>query len=336
MPTIQKITGNNGLVIDANSADTHYIIVNGVDIVPADDYTTAIDATQDAANRIIEIAGHVGGYRGVELGNQTNTVAGGRIVVDAAGHVDSTYVGIAAESSHGIIVNHGTVDFAIHAVIAHGSHLSVSNTGTIRGEVSGVEFGGAEATMKNSGTVDGGILGVVMNGGAKQTDVLTNTGVISGITIAVDGGDASDRVFNSGKLYGDVDLNNNDDIYDGKDGIIVGVVDGGGGHDILKGGDEADFLSGGLGNDLLAGRGGADRFIFSTGFNRDEITDFDVVGKGHDRVDLAGMNGFDSFGDLKGHMHQDGADAVLDFGKGDVLRLDNVDFHDLTKGDFLF
>jgi Ca2+-binding RTX toxin-like protein len=124
--------------------------------------------------------------------------------------------------------------------------------------------------------------------------------------------------------------------YDGRGGVIDGTVNAGEGNDILRGGGKSDILDGGTGNDRLTGGGQSDAFVFSTGSGGDRITDFNAKGAFHDVVDLSEMAGVDSFDDLASHMTQQGKNALLDFGGGDVLTLKDVDVSDLTITEFMF
>jgi len=81
-------------------------------------------------------------------------------------------------------------------------------------------------------------------------------------------------------------------------------ISGGDGNDTLMGGDDNDKLFGGNGNDLLQGGAGDDRL--EGGKGADTLTG----GAGHDRFV------FNSVGE--------GVDVITDFGKGDVLDIDDV------------
>jgi len=95
------------------------------------------------------------------------------------------------------------------------------------------------------------------------------------------GGGGSDTIWGHG---GDdrIKAGTRRDIAHGGDGddIISGnrhddTLFGGAGDDRLNGGGGDDWLEGGPGNDWLRGGEGADRFVFDTGFGRDEVDDFD-------------------------------------------------------------
>lgn len=98
-----------------------------------------------------------------------------------------------------------------------------------------------------------------------------------------------------------------------------------------------DTLSGGKGNDVLTGNGAADVFVFSSGWDKDRITDFNARGTNHDTLDLSELKSITDFSDLKQHhlSFVDG-DALIRAGGGDVIRLDNVLKADLRASDFDF
>jgi len=81
-------------------------------------------------------------------------------------------------------------------------------------------------------------------------------------------------------------------------------LSGGDGNDTLAGGDDNDKLYGGSGNDLLQGGAGDDRL--EGGKGSDTLTG----GAGHDRFVF--------------NSSSDGVDVITDFGKGDVLDIDDV------------
>jgi Ca2+-binding RTX toxin-like protein len=98
--------------------------------------------------------------------------------------------------------------------------------------------------------------------------------------------------------------------------------------DRLSGDAAANRLNGSGGDDRLAGRGGADvlmggagadRFVFAPGFEADRITDFrnDI-----DSIVLQGFGGVITATQALSHARQSGSDVILDFGQGDVLRIE--------------
>jgi Ca2+-binding RTX toxin-like protein len=63
-------------------------------------------------------------------------------------------------------------------------------------------------------------------------------------------------------------------------------VNGGSAADQIAGDNLANVLNGGAGNDTLTGLGGADTFIFKSGFGKDLVTDFAATGANHDFIAL--------------------------------------------------
>jgi Ca2+-binding RTX toxin-like protein len=113
---------------------------------------------------------------------------------------------------------------------------------------------------------------------------------------------------------------------DGGNDILLGNI----GIDILDGGTGLDRLDGGLGSDVLTGGTGADRFVFSSGYAHDRITDFN----GNDFIVLDHLLAAD-FSQVMSHAVQEGADVVFHFGD-DWLTLSNKTLGSLNSGDFEF
>jgi serralysin len=85
-----------------------------------------------------------------------------------------------------------------------------------------------------------------------------------------------------------------------------------------------DRLDGGGGDDVMRGGTLADTFVFNTGYDRDEIADFEL-----DRDTLllsTSLTDGETDGDaiLQSFGALVGADVVLDFGDGDTLILMNL------------
>ena len=88
---------------------------------------------------------------------------------------------------------------------------------------------------------------------------LVNSGAIeAGEGRAFLGGDAEDRIINSGRIVGAVELGADFDVYDGRNGLVDSLVDGGAGSDILRGGSEDNIMLGGSDDDVVSGGGGKD------------------------------------------------------------------------------
>jgi Ca2+-binding RTX toxin-like protein len=132
--------------------------------------------------------------------------------------------------------------------------------------------------------------------------------------------------------------NRGDDMLYGGKGYDV--LRGGGGSDELYGGNwddrlfggsGNDWIDGGSGNDVMKGGGGADTFVFGTGEDRikDFADDTDTIAI---NADLArGMNVSDVLGDA----HVVNGDAVLDFGGGHMLIVEDVSNLDILANDLI-
>ena len=83
----------------------------------------------------------------------------------------------------------------------------------------------------------------------------------------------------------------------------------------------ADVLYGRGGDDELKGGGGADAFHFKRGYDRDRVADFE---NNVDRLCIDRDLGVRDAGDVLARARNVGDDVVIDFGQGDVLRIENA------------
>ena len=104
----------------------------------------------------------------------------------------------------------------------------------------------------------------------------------------------------------------NDQLFGGSGDYIL---DGGSGDDVLKGGSGADTLTGGEGDDVLLGGSGDDVILGGA--------DDDYISGGSGDDDLWGGDGSDTFVFHEG----DGDDTVQDFGIGDTLMFEGMEFN---------
>ena len=141
---------------------------------------------------------------------------------------------------------------------------------------------------------------------------------------------------NTGSIQGNVYLSGGDDLFDGRQGTISGLLSGGAGNDqlltgagsqVIDGGAGDDRLSGGAGADTLTGGVGADMFRYEAGFGVDTITDFNPAAG--DRIEVRGYGAWTS-------MVQQGANVVVTFAAGEQLILANISLGAINAGQFLF
>lgn len=108
-------------------------------------------------------------------------------------------------------------------------------------------------------------------------------------------------------------------------------LDGDRDDNLLNGRAGDDTLKGGRGDDTNIGGLGEDIFVFKRGHDHDTIRDFR---SGKDQIALGGF-GLDSFRELSRLFEQVGDDVVIDFGRGDVLTIENIEVADLSRDDFI-
>jgi Ca2+-binding RTX toxin-like protein len=201
----------------------------------------------------------------------------------------------------------------------------VENAGLIHGRAEGVVMGGEGAGttswITNSGTIVSPE-GEAVGHPTIDTMVLNNSGLISGAVLSYSGDEGIDKITNTGRMIGNLELGSGNDTYSGASGRLTGLIMAGDGNDVVTGGQDGNEFRGGVGNDTLTGnggndllngeggidkltgglgkdtlRGGADndRFVFSAvshsvvGANADRILDFDDAG--NDTIDLGALFG---------------------------------------------
>ncbi len=201
-----------------------------------------------------------------------------------ASGLDATGVGIAGTSSldnAGIISASGPEASAVFAdggatILNSGSILAESDAGGADSiGIAFSTFSSGPKTIQNSGTIAADIAiadSAVLAGPGADVLALENSGQITG---TVDLGDGVDVVRNTGVIEGDVLLGAGDDEYDGRGGVVTGIVDGGDGNDVIRGGDGDETLLGGAGNDVVAGGAGAD--VMDGGTHDTSVFGFDTL-----------------------------------------------------------
>lgn len=256
----------------------------------------------------IVVAGTVGGYHPIYFGWNSFADSQVRVTVEATGQVRSLESHAIRGDSAGTIVNHGLITGKEYAIT-----LSQDFAGT--------------STVINTGTISGGThygIWVFNNGGVTATTVVNNSGTISGGFQSYLAYGSIDKITNSGRMVGDIRLEDSNDRYSGAAGRLTGSIDAGSGDDVLIGGIDGNVFIGGAGNDTLTGNGGNDTLKGDAGFDTldgglgkdtltgganddtfkfkaishskpgtlaDIITDFCDPGMGNDRIDLSAIYG---------------------------------------------
>ncbi len=147
------------------------------------------------------------------------------------------------------------------------------------------------------------------------------------------GGDGNDIVIGADGndcVYGDIGNDNlsgdagNDAIY------------GGAGADTIFGGTGNDSISGQAGNDLMSGGAGSDSFVFTVGFGKDRITDFQAGNTLSDVIQLSLGANLDTFAEVMAATTNVQGNAVITLTSADTITLVGVTKAALVENDFLF
>lgn len=191
---------------------------------------------------------------------------GDAVVSDAnAGDFFASVAGTIVADSNGIVIqapNTGTqhdirvlktgvITTGYNAIEIANGDFEIFNEGTIAGRVNGInallQF---KSSIINSGSISG--WDGITAGGLGGLDIV-NSGSITGTKgTALDLGNGIDRVINSGRITGNVELYAGDDRYEARDGGSVnGIVYGGDGIDTFVLGAAYERFDGGSGNDRL-------------------------------------------------------------------------------------
>ena len=133
-----------------------------------------------------------------------------------------------------------------------------------------------------------------------------------------------------------------DDLVDGQAGNdnlngMAGndTLNGGDGNDHLDGGAGDDRLNGGPGSDILTGAAGDDIFVFAPGAGADIFTDFVADARTTDKIDVTAFPRIHTLLDVLARTMQVGANALINFGNGDTITLQNVNKANLSINDFV-
>lgn len=149
----------------------------------------------------------------------------------------------------------------------------------------------------------------------------------AGADIAL-GGDGNDRVIGGG---GEDTLSGGEGNDRVKGGGGADIVNGGGGDDRVIGGRGEDTLDGGSGSDRYNGGLGADTLIFEVDGVSDKINDFE---DGLDLIDISAF-GVTDIGAIIASGRQVGLDAVIDFGGGDTIVIEDTQLSQIGADDLI-
>jgi hypothetical protein len=236
----------------------------------------------------------------------------------------------------GTIVNRGTIETegdGAAGVFVVGDRHHITNSGRISTDggvfdngplglvsAAGVIVSGDEALVENtkSGVIrsdNAASAAIELNvqefAGLPAADLtarLENAGLIRGAGIAVLGGAGEETIINHGRIVGDVDLGDGNDLYAGGNGCSVA-------------GDLVVF-------------GGDDRVVVAKSLGTLRIADFEAGAAGGDVVDVSDF--FSDFGDVLSHASQNGGNTVIALDHNDRLVLENTQLSALDAGDFQF
>jgi serralysin len=321
-----SLAAGDGLVVTwpgsvVTSANTiHAIVGSGANALTVQGFVSASGATSNAVQFssgnhmiVVEATGTVLAAQGFGL----NLAAGGNTIVNSGviyGASGGIQIGAGAATS---ITNYNTIVTASDGILSNGSRLNLYNVGVID-----ATFDGVDAFLA-------------------QGAAIINTGSIIGRgDNALDLSNFDDVVINDGYLQGGngVLLGGGNDLFDGRNGTQVGIVDGGlgsdtiyggvgadsldggggvdllfggGGGDTINGGSDGDLIVGGAGGDVLTGGSGGDLFVFLAGDNGDNILDWNAGGA-RDGIDLRAV--FDAGGYSGFTAIQDGVLAIFQNG----------------------
>ncbi|MBM3544347.1 MAG: hypothetical protein FJX44_07580 [Alphaproteobacteria bacterium] len=225
----------------------------------------------------------------VRLGLAGATV-GQLVTIKPSGHVQnfSPFAGVYFPSSDSKVINQGLISSPF------GSGIEIDGDSTT-----------TQSEITNSDTIEG-LIGILHSG--IETLVTTNSGLISGGSMAYEGSTGLDLITNTGRMVGDIQLNGGNDVYDGASGRLTGAVFGGGGRDTITGGIDNDHFEGGGNNDTLIGNGGNDMLLGDAGI--------DTLRGGAGRDLLTGGLDADTFD----------FNAISESGKGSANRDQILDF----------
>ena len=207
--------------------DATYVLRKG-DLIDSD--TSGIYQPTALEDITIDIRGKIEAVEtGIRLGDDMSFLDDLSIKIAKTGRVDAESRAIFISGSNHQVENHGKL-FGVEGIRSTGTNGVIENAGTIMASSTGIVATGPHRVI-NSGEIHGGQYGVVLNATDEGGGFLRNSGLIDGVSNAVNAGTGDDRVINTGTIKGDVWLSNGDDSFVFKAGKVTGEVGGGMGDD---------------------------------------------------------------------------------------------------------
>ncbi|WP_428333329.1 NF038122 family metalloprotease [Novosphingobium sp.] len=226
----------------------------------------------------------------------TNTVTGVIISQSSGGKADGVYF-----DGDGDFTNNGRISAtgfsAAYGVDFHQAAQSTFvNKGSILASATGagaVSYGvyvltdaNFPMTITNSGAITAQVAIALFSEFARSVLTLTNSGMITGKVDLGDGGGqgsaSAEWVSNTGRIVGNIVMNNGTDNFNGAGGTLAGDLYLGAGTDTVTLGNDGENVFGGGGNDTITGGAG---------------NDFIEIGRGHASIDGGGGFNTLSFAD---------------------------------------
>jgi Ca2+-binding RTX toxin-like protein len=354
MATTNIGTGDGDYIAD--QADTTYALAED-DKLTGGEY--GINAMAQVAGRTFLLDGMIDMVdRAIQVGygSDDTTVTVGANAYLSAEEKAVMVEGDSASVTNAGILHAGAEESTSIGIYVGGDDAKVVNSGYVTG-YAGITVIGDGAHVVNSGTVDSRYA-MHVSAKAGETTQFVNTGLIhSSSGVGITGFESDDTVINRGRIHGDVQLGEGDDVFRSKGGHLQGNVFGSGGGDTYyvddasidifenygKGFDREKgtvsftlatnveegwllgkknlSLTGTDKVDLLYGNNGNNKMFGGMG------ADYITGGKGNDR--LTGGNAAHEAGDLGDYFifkNHSGKDRVMDFQDGmDKINLGSYD-----------
>jgi Ca2+-binding RTX toxin-like protein len=221
------------------------------------------------------------GVTGLDLGSANDGFVGVGVTLDITGAAGIAGLG---DSGHDVWVN-GTVTTTAGGIVlgqadtAGGNHhIEIGATGIVSSSAVAIGLYGGGSSILNDGNIYSIGYGILLENRSGATVTVDNTGIIAASQaisrvfgdengrvdftntgrIYADysytssaNGTAVDQVINRGLMVGLVDLGGGNDVFDTVGGRVIGDIYGGAGNDLFRPGAQVESITGDAGNDTL-------------------------------------------------------------------------------------